>query len=75
MSQHHFIIKYDTEKKEWEWDVETEHARFPDGTIYDDENGWNEVGKVYATLDNEACEELSKAVFYLNKLGDNRERV
>lgn len=33
MSQHHFIITYDSDKG-WEWDLEAENARFPEGTTY-----------------------------------------
>ena len=37
MSKHHFLVMFDSETKTWEWDAETETARFPDGTIWDDE--------------------------------------
>lgn len=33
MSQHHFIIAYDSDKG-WEWDRGSEQARFPEGTTY-----------------------------------------
>ena len=35
MIEHHFIIKYSKEGG-WEWDTDTEEARYPDGTV------WNE---------------------------------
>ena len=37
MSKHHFLVMFDSETKTWEWDAETESAKFPDGTIWDDE--------------------------------------
>lgn len=41
MSKHHFLVMFDSETKTWEWDAETESARFPDGTIWDEEkNEW-----------------------------------
>lgn len=36
MKEHIFVIKYSNEKG-WEWDVDTETAKFDDGTIYDTE--------------------------------------
>ena len=36
MSKHHFLVMFDSETKTWEWDAETETAKFPDGTIWDD---------------------------------------
>lgn len=36
MSKHHFILMFDSESKTWEWDAETESAKFPDGTIWDE---------------------------------------
>ena len=37
MSKHHFLVMFDSETKTWEWDAETETAKFPDGTIWDEE--------------------------------------
>ena len=36
MSNHHFVVMFDSETKEWIWDTETETAKFPDGTIWDE---------------------------------------
>ena len=39
---HHFIISYNTFRKEWELDIDAEETHFPDGTIYDyDSEQWN----------------------------------
>lgn len=37
MTQHHFVVMYDTDTKEWNHEAEVESANFPDGTIYNDE--------------------------------------
>lgn len=36
MAEHHYIIKFDDETKEWSQDTDSEEARFPDGTIWDE---------------------------------------
>ena len=36
MSNHHFVVMFDSETKKWIWDTETETAKFPDGTIWDE---------------------------------------
>jgi hypothetical protein len=49
MIEHHYIIKYSKEEG-WEWDTDTEEARYPNGTVFNDETeewqsgyvGWNE---------------------------------
>lgn len=70
MSVHHFVIKFDTEKKMWEWDTDTESIRFQ-GCIYLSElDKW--VNSAYSEevydSDNAISEELGRAIFYLNKL-------
>lgn len=37
MTQHHFVIAYDTETKLWSWDTDQEELRFDDGTIYNEQ--------------------------------------
>lgn len=49
MIEHHYIIKYSKEGG-WEWDTDTEEARYPNGTVFNDKTqewqsgyvGWNE---------------------------------
>lgn len=36
MAEHHYIIKFDDETGVWSQDVDSEQARFPDGTIWDE---------------------------------------
>jgi hypothetical protein len=36
--QYHYVVSY-TEGEGWAIDTDSEEARFPDGTIYDIENG------------------------------------
>lgn len=68
MSQHHFIIQYDTHSKEWAWDIESEQARFTEGSIYADEK-W--VGNTYTesiqSIDNELAEDLGLVINQLNR--------
>ena len=33
--QHHYIVSYNTERKEWELDAEAEAVKYDNGTIYD----------------------------------------
>jgi hypothetical protein len=41
MAEHHYIIKFDDETGTWSHDTDTEEAKFPDGTIWDEaENEW-----------------------------------
>ena len=60
MIEHHYIIKYSKEGG-WEWDTDTEEARYPDGTVFNDESqewqsgyvGWNEEKGEAEYLDDE----------------------
>ena len=31
--EHHFVVKFNAETREWSWDVDTENEMFKDGTI------------------------------------------
>lgn len=37
--EYHYIVKW-TEERGWEIDPDTESSNFPEGTIYDSEEGW-----------------------------------
>ena len=37
--EYHYVVKW-SEGEGWQIDPDTESARFPDGTIYDSEQGW-----------------------------------
>jgi hypothetical protein len=60
MIEHHYIIKYSKEGG-WEWDTDTEEARYPDGTVFNDETeewqsgyvGWNKEKGEAEYLDDE----------------------
>jgi hypothetical protein len=32
--EHHFVVKFNAETREWSWDVDTENAVFDEGTIF-----------------------------------------
>ena len=68
MSQHHFLIQYDTDTSSWEWDVETELAVMDGRTIYSQEE-WirPQDNKRLQTLDNEICEQLGSALATMNR--------
>jgi hypothetical protein len=44
MAQIHYVVVYDTEQKEFYPDVDTEISRFPDGSVFIDEEGWKHSG-------------------------------
>ena len=69
MTNHHFIIKYDSKTKEWDWDVETENAVFPDGAIYYNEKFIKPLyNPSVENLDNELSDKVGYAVRKLNQL-------
>jgi hypothetical protein len=69
MSQHHFLIKYDTDVKEWSWDIETEMAVLPSSIYLPQEDMWAKptYSKRIETLDNDLCEQVSYGLNYLNE--------
>ena len=67
MSQHHFIVVYDTELG-WSWDTEVEEARFS-GTIYlPESNEWVSSSHTegISERDNEASDQLCQAIRVMN---------
>lgn len=40
MAQIHYVVVYDTEKKEFYPDIDTEISRFFDGSVFIDGEGW-----------------------------------
>lgn len=72
MSEHHFLIKYDTKSNAWDWSVETEMAHFPNGTIWlEDKELWtkNNYNKALQDIDDNLAESLGLAIHGLNKRG------
>jgi len=72
MSNHHFIVMFDSETKTWEWDAETESARFPDGTIWDEVkqewySGYLGDGG-YDPIDDKISEYFPKVIETLDRL-------
>ena len=69
MSQHHYLIKYDSETKEWEWDIETEMAVLPESIYLPQEDMLVKpsINKRIETLDNDICERVSYGLHYLNE--------
>ena len=69
MSQHHFLVKYDTEAKTWECDIETEMAVLPKSIYLPQDDIWVKpsYNKRIETLDNDICERVSYGLHYLNE--------
>lgn len=67
MSQHHYIIQFDTDTRKWTWDWDSEDTRFPDGTIYlpEFDNKWTDLSDLDPQLNQvlgKVDESASKAV-------------
>jgi hypothetical protein len=73
MSEHHFVVKFDSVKKNWSWDIDTEVSAFPEGTIYLN-NKWERSGNIMDTdektynLDELASGVLSSAIKLMNTM-------
>ena len=71
MSEHHFIVKFDSVNKKWSWDVDTEVSAFPEGTIYLN-NKWERSGDITETdiynLDELASDVLGGAIQLMNTM-------
>jgi len=67
-----FVIKY-TNEGGWEWDTDTESAKFDDGTIYDTEKEkWfpsYEGEGVYVDNDDEVGEKMGAMLQIMNESG------
>lgn len=70
MIEHIFVIKY-TNEGGWEWDVDTESARFDDGTIYyTDTEDWvpAHLGEgEYVDNDDDVSDQLSAILQIANE--------
>jgi hypothetical protein len=67
MSEHHFIIKFDTEHG-WAWDVATEQSVFTDGTIYVNGKWQNPNTNKIGEIDMTASSVIAQMVGLLNSL-------
>lgn len=72
MTQHHFVVMYDTNTKEWNHEAEVESANFPDGTIYNDEvQEWIHYNKSsLEEFDEQLLTRLNNVLATLNKKED-----
>lgn len=66
--EYHYVIKWD-EEGGWQIDPDTESSNFPEGTIYDSEEGW-QFGYLgdgeFNGKEEELSENLSSALELLN---------
>ena len=70
MRDHHFIIKYSEKTKLWEFDTDSEEARFPDGTIFNNkskkwEHGYTGRGK-FVLNEEQLAEKVTAMIKDLN---------
>lgn len=81
-TKHHFVVMYDAKTKEWSWDTETEGAKFPDGTIFDEvkqewyrgymgDGGYDPVDEIIADYFPHALDALNM----LQKLSSTKDEV
>jgi hypothetical protein len=72
MKHYHYIVKW-SEGEGWRIDPETESANFPNGTIYDEQEGW-QFGYLGEGEFNGKEEELSQALTNLLDTANTKER-
>lgn len=65
-TEHHFIVKY-VSGMGWMWDIASEEARFPDGTVWTGE-GWvvSDTSPEIVKADREVGDQLLKALDVMN---------
>jgi hypothetical protein len=70
MSQHHFVIEYDSKTSDWSWDIETEMAVFPNGAVYD-EGEWVRPSHTpeITLIDNDISDTVGSIIHRLGKEG------
>lgn len=73
MSQHHFIIKYDTNTERWTWDTDQEERRFKGGSILLPDGSWvnSSDSPVINEIDESASNVLNAMLGLANHLSSN----
>ena len=70
--QYHFVIMFDEETKQWDFDIDNEEVAFNNGTIYNIETGEWEFGYegdgVYNDTDRKLAELLTTQLEKWNSL-------
>jgi hypothetical protein len=78
MSQHHFVVMYDTETKQWDWFQELEEGAFPSGGVYSTElQEWLKpsASEHLMDMDTKASEQLGLGIRFLNYCEDKDVRL
>jgi len=75
VSQHHFLIRYDSETKLWEWDIDTEMSVLPQSVYLPESNTWVKPthSKRVEELDNNLCDRVGFGLNYLNTKQQKKE--
>lgn len=65
-TEHHFIVKY-VSGMGWMWDIASEEARFPEGTVWTGD-GWviSDSSPEINKIDREVCEQLMRSIDVMN---------
>jgi hypothetical protein len=65
-TEHHFIVKY-ISGMGWVWDIASEEARFPEGTVWTGD-GWvvSDSSPSIVKADREVCDQLLKSLDVMN---------
>ena len=65
-TEHHFIVKY-ISGMGWVWDIASEEARFPEGTVWTGE-GWvvSDSSPDIVKADREVCDQLLRSLDVMN---------
>jgi hypothetical protein len=65
-TEHHFIVKY-VSGMGWLWDIASEEARFPDGTVWTGDS-WveSDISEEINRADREVCEQLMRSIDVMN---------
>jgi len=65
-TEHHFIVKY-VSGMGWMWDIASEEARFPEGTVWTGE-GWvvSDSSPNMVKADREVCDQLLRSLDVMN---------
>jgi len=75
VKEYHYIVKW-TEEYGWQIDADTESSNFPNGTVYDTEEGWQHAylgDGEYNGREEELCEALSNALEILDRSATDKE--
>lgn len=72
MAQIHYVVVFDTESNKYRMDIDTEIARFTDGSVFIDDIGWKQAEDT--NFDNTAYEKYEQLKAILNDFNNSVEQ-